>query len=196
LYYYTTNIIIIMSAQQLSIDSTLDHAIQLNNEAVRQTLAGCDEQAVVLFSKALCVFKSLISQDTSNHNSPSQSMLLDSTEPLPQFDEKNFFVFNSVITLFTRIEDQKPADTHIYCLAIILNIAVIYHRQAFLGQRDALVKAERFYDMVTKNASDRGTGLMIKLAAINKPFSNQIREWRLPGSGRRIPKACVVGQLC
>jgi hypothetical protein len=118
-YYFN-----MMSAQQQqSMDSTttmtttLDHAIQLNNEGVRhrQTLAGCEEQAVALFSKALClcVFKSLISQDTSKDTSPSRSILHNSTENLPQFEQKNFFLFNSVITTCpeNRWESQVVSDS-------------------------------------------------------------------------------------
>ena len=176
-------------------ESRVMDAVRLNNDAVRQAIIGSsnDDQSIVLFSKSLTVFRSLISQDTSSSSSITivdadddeddvQPILHSSTIALPKFGEKSFFLFSSLIELADIMDTHASfsADNHVYCAAIILNIAIIHHRHAVSsycdGQQDfsSLMKAERFYDMVIKilsgsNTTDpeRGTALMIKLAAVN-----------------------------
>jgi hypothetical protein len=152
---------------------SLDQAILLNNQGMSYALADNDEQAVYCFSKALTIFKTLVFQEDDEDALHSSAILHEGTHQLPQFQESNFFLFNGIIS-FTRCDEScsSPADNHIYCAGIILNIALLYHRQAILGQNpEAMIKAQHFYDIVTKVVSsqseNQSTGLMVKLAAIN-----------------------------
>jgi hypothetical protein len=151
---------------------SLDYAISLNNEGVSHVVSNNDVQAVHCFSKALCIIKKLIPEDEAEDElPPSHAVLHAGAYPLPQFKEDDYFLCNNVIS-FKRCELSTSSDSHIYCASIILNLAIVYHRQAILGgPADAISKAEKFYDVVTKivtNKSDnRGTGLLINLAAVN-----------------------------
>jgi hypothetical protein len=157
----------------------LDLVIQLNNEGVSHVLRDNeDKQAVSCFVKALRILKKMIIEEPEGNEkdgiSPSQIILHSSTHPLPQFEESEFFLFNSIISFKQRCEQEappRPADKHVYCAAIILNIAIVYHRQAILGEKDAIIKAEKFYNMVIKIAGNsgrhEGTEVMLKLAAVN-----------------------------
>jgi hypothetical protein len=155
----------------------LDLVIELNNEGVSHVLTDNeDEQAVSCFSKALGILKKIITEEEGNEDdmSPSLRILHSLIHPLPQLQESNFFLFNSIISFKQRCVKETPprlADYHIYCAVIILNIAMVYHRQAISGEQDAIFKAEKFYNMVThivENCdSNQGTELVLKLAAVN-----------------------------
>lgn len=153
---------------------------------------GDDDRAIASFSRSLCMFKQLISQeepadeanedqsmsDDSSDRSPSQ--LHSTGHALPQLRDSGFFLFNQVTSL-AHTTSIRPEDNHIYCSIIILNLAVLHHQTALRGdslarRSDALRKAERFYDMVTAILANeqyavlseyQPTGVLARLAALN-----------------------------
>jgi len=175
-----------MSSSSTSSSISLDQAIRLNNDGVSYAMNGEDDRAIASFSRSLCVFKQLISEegDTTGSSNlvsalPQTPAQLHSTgHALPQLRDSGFFLFNSVIRL-SQASFIRPEDNHIYCSVIILNLAVLHHQTALRSasharREDAMHKAERFYDMVTtilaneQYANDsQPTGLMARLAALN-----------------------------
>jgi hypothetical protein len=156
---------------------SINRVIQLNNEAVSHVLTDNDEQAISCFLKALGMLRKLIIEEQGGEDdvSPSQTILHSSTHSLSHFQENSFFLFNCIICFKKqRWCDEAPprtADYHIYRATTSLNIAILYHRQALLGQQDCIFKAEKFYTMVMKIAgkcdTNQGTELVVKLAALN-----------------------------
>lgn len=183
---------------------SLEQAIQLNNEGLTHALNGDDDRAISSFSRALCMFKQLISsshcegeQDSQSHRPtlPRKPVQLHaSSYALPQLRDSGFFLFNRAISLAPS-GDFRAEDNHIYCSVIILNLAVLHHQIALQSgcsarRADALRRAERFYDMVaTILANDefanvsQPTGLLARLAALNNLAYIRMEKGEFGASG-------------
>ena len=163
---------------------SLDQAIRLNNDGIAHALNGDDDHAIACFSRSLCMFKQLITEDDGDHvMSDSSARLLptllhSTSHALPQLRDSGFFLFNRVISL-ANTKSIRPEDNHIYCSIIILNLAVLHHQTAIRGDSarrrvEALRKAERFYDMVASILANehyansyQPSGVLTRLAALN-----------------------------
>jgi hypothetical protein len=135
--------------------------------------------------------KSLVYSSSSSSSSPSSSpeylggdnnstttttstALINATfVPIPWLESDDFYLFNDAIvisslTTLPCIEAVAP----LYMAIVILNLALLYHRQGRVGRKPiCLHKAEKMYDMVLKLIGDAafrdGTSMVVKSAALN-----------------------------
>ena len=162
---------------EMQVPTTSMHdVVRLNNQGVALVFQHQDDQAVACFSKALGVLKQQLLVDDSDQEQETEfsSVLHQALVPLHELQTEDFFLYHGMVT-FAENDDTRlrHSDYHVYCASIILNIALLYHRQAaspFSYSEEALAKAERFYTMVSKvlgDAANYGTALVVKLGAIN-----------------------------
>jgi tetratricopeptide (TPR) repeat protein len=156
--------------------NTYDY-ISLNNRAVSLLLAGDNQQAVALLSKAFSsVRRELASARSSHKNFTLQSSIEflqhDSFE-LPFLQDQQFYIYNHAIALSAEQSpsvigvEQAPAFSSV----IMFNLALTYHRVA-LTTRNKLCsdKAVSLYQLVLrllKSFDFLGTVGVVKLASIN-----------------------------
>jgi hypothetical protein len=165
-------------------ESRLDTALRLNNEGVSLLLQKKDAAAVHYLTEALTMVKQALGQQPGLDES-SESLVLPSEElqvhdsiyTIPDFTSNDCFIYNGAIvfpsssTTPIRSEEQ---DVNVYSACIILNIAMIYHRQGLLcgnKRRVCLDKADLMYDMVSRlvmgDDGGGGTALLVQLASLN-----------------------------
>jgi tetratricopeptide (TPR) repeat protein len=156
--------------------TSTDYYISLNNRAVSLLLAGDNQQAVVLLSKAFSYVRRELASARSSHKKFAQSSIEflqhDSFE-LPFFRDRQFYIYNLAITLSTEQSpsvigvEQAPAFSSV----IMFNLALTYHRVA-LTTRNKLCsdKAISLYQLVLRllrSFDFLGTVGVVKLASIN-----------------------------
>jgi hypothetical protein len=93
--------------------------------------------------------------------------------PIPWLESDDFYLYNNAIVISSLtslpcIEAVGP----LYMAIVILNLALLYHRQGRIGRKPiCLHKAEKMYDMVIKLISNTsfqdGTSTVVKSAALN-----------------------------
>jgi hypothetical protein len=186
--------------------SRLETALQLNNEGVSLLLQNEDVAAVHHLTEALTMVKQALGllqqpctiglEEESSESLvvvllPSEEeeelrMVHDSIYTIPDFTSNDdCFIYNGAIvfssssssTTTTPIRSQEQ-DLNVYSACIILNIAMIYHRQGLLcgnKRRVCLEKADLMYDMVLRlllgdnegGGGGGGTALLVQLASLN-----------------------------
>ena len=156
--------------------------MRLNNEGIAATLANEDEKAISSFSTALSMLKKLIFVTPVEEEVANRSTILHrSIHPLSSLQsQESYFLYNGLLKLqlpsTTAQDAQLPtaADCHVYCSAIILNLAISFHS---IG---SIEKAERFYGMILKILGDsdcnEGTEVLVKLAALNNLSEIQLSK--------------------
>jgi hypothetical protein len=151
--------------------------ISLNNRAVSLLLAGNNQQAVSLLSKAFSAVRRELASARSSHKNVTQSsseFLQHDSFELPFFRDQQFYIYNPAITLSTEQSpsvvigvEQAPAFSSV----IMFNLALTYHRVA-LTTRNKLCsdKAFSLYKLALRliqNSDFFGTVGVVKLASIN-----------------------------
>jgi hypothetical protein len=100
--------------------------------------------------------------------------------PLANLQSSNYFVFSQPLTLSHEATAAKHSFIPDNCIqsvlhscsaCIILNLALVYHRQGQLGSAQCMQKAQKLYEMVLKpiNGSSLNTeiSLLVRIAAAN-----------------------------
>jgi hypothetical protein len=155
----------------------LAHALRLNNEGVMLLLENRDQEAVVTLTQSLNDVKGLLTsareKSEGEPSLPSKTFIHHSTYTLPNLEDLNCFIYSDAL-MFSLTYDSMPSsseDIHVFTSVIILNIALAYQRRGRAGNPGCLFKAEKMYEMVCKllegSEVNRGTALLVKLAAIN-----------------------------
>jgi hypothetical protein len=163
-------------------NSPLQCALRLNNEGVSLMTANEDQQAVQILTKSLNLIMQALSDplletlDEADidhavivHNATYQYQLIpDSVDN----DITKSFVYSNAVTFAP--ENESPilkSNINCYGSVIVLNIALVYHRQGILGNPTCFSKAMKMYETITNlvgsNRYNQGTALLVKLAAVN-----------------------------
>jgi hypothetical protein len=164
--------------------SSLEHAIQLNNEGVALLVAGGqDQKAVSSLTRSLTLV--IMQQDYSNPNLSSRkspccdydfiytSCVFPTQTSLCHLQDSVYFIYNRAVTI-SSCYPKGPETIPIYSASIILNLALAYHRRGkqAAGNLNCMNKAEKMYKMVLKalpgtSMVDNTTAAAIRLIAIN-----------------------------
>ena len=137
----------------------MERVIQLNNQGVSLLEARRDKQAVSSLSQALLMVQTAFAQEDQSSASSSSCMDVDpqheifhsfaaSRKPLWNIQNSNYFVFNKAITIVPTSVPKSMEDASFYCAAVILNLALAYHRHFIRGNMHCIDKAEKLYGMV------------------------------------------------
>jgi hypothetical protein len=167
---------------------SLSHALRLNNEGVKLLLQNRDSEAMLLFANSLSEIKQLVAiGEVPNKDSGiafrSPLFVHDATHTVSGLQDLACFIYGNALTFSSKtVDGNMPAEdqSNQLAAAVLLNVALAYHRTGLRGNKAALEKAERLYDMVCQllvaNDICHGTALLVKAAAINNLA--QIRHQR------------------
>ena len=185
----------------MSTDS-IDLVVQLNNEGVSLLASGQDREAAVSLTQSLNIIqKSLSSQldrapsttEASSSFRTTRTTLMKggeqssndvstTTTPTPAIyskhtlanlqDDSCYFIYNKAVMIYPDAARESPEMLHVYSASIILNLALVYHRQGRKGHNKFCIqKAEKFYRMVNfllkECPLEDPTAVFIRLVAVN-----------------------------
>jgi hypothetical protein len=156
--------------------------VELNNARVALLLQNKDREALPLFTESLYLIKTILNaqQRGPESNAPTmqRSRQHAATHALDNLQHEHWFLWNEVFTI------SDPAGATEKCLTlesewkillcasmIIVNVALIHHRQSRLGKRSCLAKAETMHKTVATllgcASQNQGTAVIVKLATLN-----------------------------
>lgn len=160
-------------------DSSIECAIQLNNESVVLLCAGEDEKAITTLTKSLALVRQQISGQAGCHwpteKHPDYCMstmpAIPARMPLAQLRDANYFIYNQCMTI-PNSHQRSARNIPIYSACIVLNLALSYHRLTTRGYSWCAEKAEKMYGMAIRLLSgpltaSNETALSMRMVALN-----------------------------
>ena len=155
-------------------EAAIAHAARLNSEGVLLMNEGADMESAKALTEALSIMQSQLAQQDSIAAAPQQSPmspLSSSSKPSIEFSSQgislksssSIFIFNrgiyfrlpcsspNKLMMNPLVQQQEIKElVHVYCVAIIFNLALLYHKRALTHDNDNCYrKADDLYRKIT-----------------------------------------------
>lgn len=168
---------------QSSMDSSMEAAVDLNNESAALLCSGEDGKAVARLSRSLTSMRQLIARhsrtgrqcptpgDASARGSDLIPVIPSSLQ-VPALRDSDYFIYSRCMEV-PSFHQRSHKHVSLYSACIVLNLALAYHRLGIKGHRCSLSKAERMYYMALQllsgpsASSNSETALSMRVFAVN-----------------------------